>query len=136
MSTDSRSTLSRLGVLGALMALVTGTNDNGSTYSGVRAQVVSAVAPAAVSEVGFSVTATTSGVTLPAQSCHSVHVQNRATADDGTTALTNSVWVEVGGVKLYELLPGQDVVVMVSNANLVTLRSFAGTNLVSGGIVP
>lgn len=97
---------------------------------------VTADEPTAVTEVGFSVTATVGGATLPAQACHRVTLQNRLTADDGTTPQTESVWVLIGGVKLFELLNGVSVTVNVTNANLVSVRSFASTSLVSGAITP
>lgn len=114
----------------AIMA--SGKNLDGTAWAGL---VVGGSAPA-VSDVGFSVSAAVGGTALPNQACHSVHIQNRLTADDGVTPQTNSVWVVIGGVKVFELVNGQSCDVFITNANLVTVTSFAGTSLVSGTITP
>lgn len=107
-----------------------------ATRHEVDVRVVNAADAHPLSDIGFSVTAVAGGTALPSQACSKVTLQNRLTADDGSTAQENSVWVEIGGVKVFELLNGVSVEVHVTDADEVTVRSFTGTSLVSGVICP
>jgi hypothetical protein len=128
MAFGTRAKFIAAGADPAVSTIASRTNPDGSTFS------LYVQPEAGNSDVGFSLTAAVGGTALPSTGCHHVVIQNRLTADDGVTAQTNSVWIVIGGVKVFELVNGQSADVYVTNANQVTVTSFAGTSLVSGTI--
>jgi hypothetical protein len=60
--------------------------------------------------------------------CYGVLIQSSSTNDTGTgAAVTGVMYVQIGGVNVYELLTGDEVFVPCSNTNQIKLGTLTGT---------
>lgn len=85
--------------------------------------------------VGQQVTATDVGVAFASQACKRMNVQNRS-EDDAGVAQANDVLVVIDGINTIQLMPGMSEAFAVDNANRITVKTFAGTELCVAFIEP
>lgn len=130
-----RSTFVQTGADPAIASMASATNPDGTDYTLPVSGTVNTTPAAPGAPVGQQVTADNVGVAFASQACKRITVQNRS-EDDAGVAQANDVLVVIGGVNTVQLMPAMSAAFAVDNADRVTLKTFAGTELCVAIIEP